>query len=136
MSPLLDVNLLLACGWQSHAEHARALAWLDGLDEFHTCPLVELGFIRVSMGPAFRATFSDAIQVLQALKGRKSARSIFVDFDASSLQPVSSHADVTDAYLVALAKAHGLALATLDSQLLAKPWAGGVAIHPFAMPVV
>jgi toxin-antitoxin system PIN domain toxin len=131
---LLDVNLLLACGWQSHAEHARALAWLDELIEFYTCPLVELGFIRVSMGPAFRATFSDAIQALQALKRRKSARSISVDFDASNIPAVSSHVDVTDAYLVALAQAHGLSLATLDSQLVAKPWASGVALHPFPTP--
>ncbi len=45
MSALLDVNLLLACGWQTHPEHARALAWLDLQSEFFTCPLVELGFI-------------------------------------------------------------------------------------------
>ena len=42
MSALLDVNFLLACGWQTHAEHARALAWLGGESEFFTCPLSNL----------------------------------------------------------------------------------------------
>jgi hypothetical protein len=45
---------------------------------------------------------------------------------------VSSHADVTDAYLVTLAKTHGLRLATLDQILCAKPWARGVAENPLA----
>ena len=44
MSVLLDVNMLLACGWQTHARHAEAVSWLDGLEEFHTCPLVDLAF--------------------------------------------------------------------------------------------
>lgn len=29
MSHLLDVNFLLACGWNSHAKHATARAWLE-----------------------------------------------------------------------------------------------------------
>ena len=44
MSVPLDVNLLPACGWQTHARHAEAVSWLDGLAEFHTCPLVDLAF--------------------------------------------------------------------------------------------
>jgi predicted nucleic acid-binding protein len=100
--------------------------------EFFTCPLIDLGFIRVSMGPAYRAAFGDALQVLSAIKGRAPARSIPVDFDATRLPALSSHGDVTDAYLVALAGAHGLRLATLDEALVLKPWAAGVAFHPFA----
>ena len=132
MSALLDVNLLLACGWQTHSEHARALSWLDGEAEFFTCPLVELGFIRVSMGPAFRSSFTDAHRVLSAIKGHASARSIAVDFEATRMPEVLAHSDVTDAYLVALADAHGLQLATLDMALTVKQWAGGIAYYPFA----
>lgn len=131
MSFLLDVNLLLACGWQTHTEHERALAWLDRQNEFYTCALVELGFIRVSMGPAFRAQFADTLRVFEELKKRPAAKSIVVDFDAGRLPTISSHADVTDAYLVALAKSHGLRLATMDAALIAKAWAAGIAIHPF-----
>ena len=132
MSALLDVNLVLACGWQTHAEHARTLVWLDTQAEFFTCPLVELGFLRVSMGPAFRASFSDALQALSAIKARASAKAIAVDYDVTKLPSLSSHDDVTDAYLAGLARAHGLQLATLDVALAAQPWALGVAFHPFA----
>jgi toxin-antitoxin system PIN domain toxin len=131
VSALLDVNLLLACGWQTHAEHARALAWLGGETEFFTCPLVELGFIRVSMGPAFRASFADAVEALSAIKRRANARMIPVDLDATRLPPLSAHGDVTDAYLVSLAHEHGLQLATLDMPLTEKPWALGIAFRPF-----
>jgi predicted nucleic acid-binding protein len=55
MRHLLDVSLLLACGWSSHAKHATARAWLERQSAFTTSPLAELGFIRVSMTPAFRA---------------------------------------------------------------------------------
>ena len=131
MSALLDVNLLLACGWQTHAEHAQALAWLGDEAEFFTCPLVELGFIRVSMGPAYRASFADAVEALSAIKRRANARVIPVDFDATKLPPLSAHGDVTDAYLAILAREHGLQLATLDVPLTKKPWALGVAFRPF-----
>ena len=131
MSALLDVNLLLACGWQTHTEHAQALGWLGDEAEFFTCPLVELGFIRVSMGPAYRASFADAVEALSAIKRRANARAIPVDFDATKLPPLSAHGDVTDAYLALLAREHGLQLATLDVPLTKKPWALGVAFRPF-----
>ena len=84
------------------------------------------------MGPAYRAAFADALQVLAAIKSRASARSIPVDFDGTRLPTVSAHNDVTDAYLVALAGAHGLQLVTLDESLVVNPWAAGIAFHPFA----
>jgi len=134
VSFLLDVNLLLACGWQTHAEHTRAVAWLDSQSEFFTCPLVELGFIRISIGPGFRTTFADTLQVLKGIKSRPAANSIPVDFDPIGLPVISSHADATDAYLVALAKSHGLHLATLDQSLVSKTWAANVAVSPFTSP--
>jgi predicted nucleic acid-binding protein len=44
--------------------------------------------------------------------------------------PVASHADITDAYLVELARAHGLKVATLDDGLCRKSWATGIAENP------
>ena len=61
MSVLLDVNLLLACAWQTHARHAAAVAWLRTMRAVHVCTVVELGFLRVSMGPAFRVPFAAAL---------------------------------------------------------------------------
>jgi predicted nucleic acid-binding protein len=82
------------------------------------------------MGPAFRAQFEDTNRVLKAIKSRSSARSIAVDFDATLLPAISTYHDVTDAYLVALAKSHGLRLATLDMSLLSKSWAAAIAFNP------
>ena len=130
MKYLLDVNLLLACVWRSHAQHSRASAWLDRQAVFATCPLSQLGFLRVSLSPGYRAAPGDALAALDDLTSRKGSRFIADDLPADGIPAVSSHADVTDAYLVALAKAHGFRLATLDESLCAKEWAQGVAENP------
>ncbi len=130
MSHLLDVNLLLACGWGSHARHAKARAWLEGQPAFTTSPLSELGFIRVSMSPGYRATFADAQVALLNITSRPQARMVPADLPAAKLPALTAHADVTDAYLVELARTHGLKLATLDDVLCQKPWAAGVAENP------
>jgi predicted nucleic acid-binding protein len=127
---LLDVNLLLACGWRTHAEHTRAVAWLLRQPEFFTCVIVELGFIRISMGPAFKAPFASARRALADLKALASSRVVPVDFDPSKLPALASHGEVTDAYLVELARSHGLLFATTDALLLRKSWAHGVAYNP------
>ena len=130
MSHLLDVNFLLACGWSSHVKHASTRAWLEGQAAFTLCPLSELGFLRVSLTPGFRATFADAQAALANITSRKQARFVSADLPASKLPALASHADVTDAYLVELARAHGLKLATLDNSLCQKSWASGIAENP------
>ena len=130
MSALPDVNLLLAVGWASHTDHAEAKAWLFGLERFATCPITELGFLRVSMTPGYRADFASAMTVLEALKNLPAAEFLPATESAATLLPVSRYRDTTDAYLVALAQAHGCRLATLDEALLAAPWAQEIAFHP------
>lgn len=132
MSVLIDVNLLLACAWQSHAQHAAASAWLDAQPAFHTCTMVELGFVRVSMSPGFRVSFADAASALSAIKQSAASHSLADHLDLAQLPPLARYADVTDAYLVALARANGLLLATLDDALCVKPWAVGVAFNPLS----
>jgi toxin-antitoxin system PIN domain toxin len=129
---LLDVNFLLACVWRSHAQHSQASAWLDRQAGFVTCPLAQLGFLRVSLSPGYRAAPADALAALGDLTSRKGSRFVTDDLGVDRIPVVSSHADVTDAYLVAVAKAHGLKLATLDKILCAKAWARGVAENPLA----
>lgn len=63
MSHLLDVNALIALIWSSHVHHAKASAWRKG-KTIALCPLSELGFVRVSTGPAFNATMIDARRAL------------------------------------------------------------------------
>jgi predicted nucleic acid-binding protein len=130
MSHLLDVSFLLACGWNSHARHTAARTWLERHSAFATSPLAELGFIRVSMTPAYRASFADAQAALADITSRKQALWVPADLRAAHLPILASHAQVTDAYFVELARAHGLKLATLDDDLCKQPWAAGIAENP------
>jgi predicted nucleic acid-binding protein len=129
MSWLLDVNLLLASRWTTHVDHAAVWAWLDEQAEFHTTPIVELGFMRVSLSPGYSASWQDAHRSLLSLYSRTAHRFLADDLTATD-SPESSYKDTTDAHLVRLAVRHGLKLATLDMALLAKPWASGQAFNP------
>jgi predicted nucleic acid-binding protein len=129
MSWLLDVNFLLASRWTTHADHTAVRAWLDKQAEFHTTPIVELGFMRVSLSPGYSASWPDAHRSLISLYSRPAHRFLADDLSATD-SPESSYKDSTDAHLVRLAFRHGLKLATLDMALLAKPWAFGHAFNP------
>ncbi|HLL89632.1 MAG TPA: TA system VapC family ribonuclease toxin [Tepidisphaeraceae bacterium] len=51
---LLDANVLIALGWPTHAHHAVAHRWFASAaaaDGWATCPLTQLGFVRVSTNP-------------------------------------------------------------------------------------
>ena len=130
MSHLLDVNLLLACGWNVHADHAAANRWLDSVKAFASCPVTQMGFIRVSMSPGYGASFADARSVLQAIVQMPNHRFVPDGTTADSLPEVGSHRDVSDAHLVRLAKKSGLRLATLDENLCRKSWAKDLAEKP------
>jgi len=129
VSWLLDVNIILASRWTTHADHASVRAWLDSVEEFHSCSITELGFIRISLSVAYNATWNEVQESLGALHARAAHRFLADDVDgASSPQTISK--DTTDAHLVALSRQHGLKLATLDASLVTKPWAKGVAENP------
>ncbi len=130
MSFLLDVSFLIACGWQSHGRHAEARKWLESQSSFVTCPLSQLGFLRVSLSPAFRASWEDAKAVLDEILQLPGARFIAADLESKKLPSLLSGQDVTDAYLVELSRAHRLRLATLDDALCRKTWATKLATNP------
>ncbi len=130
MSHLLDVNLLLACGWRVHPDHARANRWLDSVPAFATCPATQMGFIRVSMSPGYGASFSDAQQVLRAILLMPNHHFLPDSTTADSLPVLNGHRDVSDAHLIRLAAGKKLKLATLDQSLCQKVWAKGVAENP------
>ena len=127
---LLDVNVLLACGWKSHADHSTLLGWLLQVNDWATCPITESGFMRISMTTAYQATFDNAQKSLATLRALRGHRFVVDDVEAALLPVLTSYRDTTDAHLVTLAKWHGLKLATLDGTLLAKPWAAGIAENP------
>lgn len=117
MSHLLDVNLLLAWAWSGHADHARANRWLNSASSFATAPLTQMGFLRVSMSPAYGASFADARTALAAILQLKSHVFLTDATHADALPTLATSKDVTDAHLVQLAASHGRKLATLDGKL-------------------
>ena len=123
--------MLLACAWESHGQHVHARTWLERQKSFATCPISQLGFLRVSLSPAFRANHADALAALKDIIDRKEALFLSDDAAPTGLPAVSHHADITDAYLVTLARARGAKLATLDDALCAKAWAKDIAVNPF-----
>jgi uncharacterized protein len=131
LSHLVDVNLLLACGWSVHPHHGAANRWLDAVDSFSTCSVTQMGFIRVSMGPGYGASFADAQRVLRAMVEMPTHRFVADTTTANSLPELASHRDVSDAHLIQLAAGNGLKLATLDESLRQKSWAKDLALAPF-----
>jgi uncharacterized protein len=121
---LLYVNALLAMRYTVHVHHERVRAWIAALEAergedhvvFATCPITELGFVRVGSGKTrYAATVDSARDDLQDLKSSVNMLFIPDDVHAGYLPAWVRRSDeTTDGYLLALAKAHGGKLATLD----------------------
>ena len=88
---LLDVNVLLGCGWKSHAENAALLGWLLRTSDWATCPMTESGFVRVSMSSAYQASFDDARKSLATLRALQGHRFVANDIDAAALPRLTSY---------------------------------------------
>ncbi len=123
MTALLDVNVLMALLWENHEHHGRARQWLGTVAEFATCPVSQLGFARISSHPMLGYGMSpeQAFGVLRKLLA--DARHRFVADDLSCgdrillTERIPNANHVTDHYLAALARQHGLSLATFDEAL-------------------
>ena len=118
---LLDVNALVALGFKEQEFFERVVAWVQtlqtGEDEFATCAITELGFLRVFALPQYGASIDESKAKLQRLKSSSGFAFFFVadDQDASRLPHwVKTPKQVTDGHLVQLARANGAVLATLD----------------------
>jgi predicted nucleic acid-binding protein len=121
---LLDVNVLLAMRYADHVHSTRVDRWVSQLAAEHghdsaifaTCPITELGFVRVGSGKAAYAECVDAARDdLEDLKSSMGMRFIPDDLPARHLPMwVRKWQQTTDGYLLALAKAHDGCLATLD----------------------
>jgi toxin-antitoxin system PIN domain toxin len=117
MKYLLDVNTLIAAIWTDHANHAVAENWIKG-KELATCPLSELGFLRISTNPkALGATMPDARKLLDNFSSEHDVE--FVPADLPALKSSSRNSDeVTDRYLAELAASKAMKLATLDKGMV------------------
>lgn len=126
---LLDVNVLLALAWPNHQFHAAATGRLESSrDRWATCALTQLGFIRLSSNPAVVTapkTPAEAANLLAAMVKdplHVYLRSLGAPCDEESirvLERILGSKQVTDAYLLRLARQHRAKLTTFDSKLRA-----------------
>jgi uncharacterized protein len=124
---LLDVNVLIALAWPLHVHHIIAHDWFEkvGQKSWASCPLTQLAFVRISSNPKIIAAAvnpreaTDALAKMMTLAGHVFwADSLRVnDIHAFNGNAIVGHRQVTDAYLIELAKHHKGKVATLDSGL-------------------
>jgi hypothetical protein len=129
---LLDVNVLIALAWPAHVHHAQCQSWFAVHREpgFVTCPLTQIGFVRISSNPSFTpAAVSpqaalDLLERIIALPEHQFWPDDLALHSAISAGPLlAGHRQVSDAYLLGLARKHGGILATLDRGV--RPLAAG-----------
>lgn len=133
---LLDTNVLIALAWPVHVHHVTARAWFDakGHKVWATCPLTQCAFVRISSNPAIIRDAVRPEQALQMLQIMARAPGHRFWSDGVSMgdatfgftTTLTGHRQVTDAYLLALARENGGRVATFDRGLVAL--AGGAPI--------
>lgn len=120
MKYLLDVNALIALGLEFHTHHVRVARWIqsDPLRCYLTCPITELGFVRIiAQVPSYGTDVQAARRLLLQLKQNRVQPIEFVPDreDITSLPSwVKTPPQVTDGHLAQLATANSALLATLD----------------------
>lgn len=132
---LPDVNVLIALIDPAHVQHDRAHNWFatQGQQSWATCPLTENGVLRVVGHPRYPnspgtpAAVAELIDVLGSLGGHEfwsDGVSLFDPMRVDTRRLLDS-SQVTGAYLLALAQAHGGQLATFDRHLVMDAVIGG-----------
>jgi uncharacterized protein len=117
---LLDANVLIALVVDNHVHHGQAEAWFASSGTgFATCPVTQGSLMRLLIREG--QTAESARSVLQEIMS--DPRHEFWPDNASyhdiPVTGIIGHRQVTDAYLVHLARSYSARLATLD-QALAK----------------
>ena len=127
---LLDVNVIIALLDPSHVHHERAHDWFGAFRAsesggWSTCPIVENGVVRIVSNPGYPGRRATARQVAGVLRKLTAEPDHVFWMDSISLmdehhvelEKLSGHAQITDAYLLALAAHRGGMLATFDRRI-------------------
>jgi toxin-antitoxin system PIN domain toxin len=132
---LLDLNILTALLWPSHEHHEIAHRWFGSRrnGRWATCAITELGLIRLVTNPSFsRDALSppDALTLLSSNLAHDKHDFWVEDLSVTEAleavpRKLQGHKQVTDSYLLALARHHNGVLATFDRgiEALAAGWA-------------
>ena len=137
---LIDINVLIALIDPAHIQHDRAHEWfaVSGKKAWATCPLTENGVLRIvgharyPNSPGTPAVVAELLTALCRLPGHDFWPDDITLLDAGRVDGsrLLDSAQVTDSYLLALARAHGGQLATFDQRLVADAVVNGAqALH-------
>lgn len=124
---LLDVNFLTALLWPAHVHHESAHRWSSARAKarWATCPLTQLGFVRIVSNPAFSRDALSPVAAAALLAENLShpahefwAEGLQVSVAIERLESrMQGYRQLTDAYLLALASRRKGVLATFDGGL-------------------
>jgi hypothetical protein len=117
---LLDGNALVALSVVDHVHHDIAANWFSSIDaEFATTPTTQGTLLRLTLREGLDIQAS--VDLLNGITGHP--RHVFwpddLPYTAATLRGVVGHRQVTDSYLVTLARNRGGQLATFDRGLAA-----------------
>jgi toxin-antitoxin system PIN domain toxin len=111
---LLDVNVLLAWLWPTHEAHKAASKWMRDHHQqpWATCPVTEMGFLRIVTNRSFSANapqWAEAVAILRE-QTERSAGHVFWhdslslgDIDDGFGSRIKGPSQITDAYLLSMA---------------------------------
>jgi toxin-antitoxin system PIN domain toxin len=121
---LLDTNVLIPLLWPKHTEQAKVVAWFTAkaIGSFATCSFTQAGFLRITSSLEImqqRYSLGDARQLLFSftqLTGHTLWPTTIGYFEATASFERRMHGpkQITDGYLLGIAKHHGGKLATMD----------------------
>lgn len=141
---LLDVNALVALFDPDHVHHEAAHRWFAAHRSagWATCPLTENGVVRVLSNPAYSATAERPAQVIERLRAFCESGDHAFWPDGVSLRDTATflstlpiaYRQLTDVYLLGLAKTQGGRLATFDRRIPIGALVGGRAEHLLVIP--
>jgi predicted nucleic acid-binding protein len=120
VTDLLDGNVLVALATPTHIHHESATLWFTGRTvPYATTPITEGTLLRALVRGG--GDVAEAVVVLDSIRRHERHRFWPDDlpYDRGMLRLVRGHAGVTDAYLVAMARARGGLVATFDRALAA-----------------
>ncbi len=134
---LLDVNLLVALFDPDHVHHDTAHDWFAESrgHGWATCPLTENGVVRILSNRSYSPTAEPPGRIVDRLRTFcASGDHVFWaddvslrDGDLCVADALVSHRQITDMYLLGLAKRHGGRLASFDRAIPVAAVGGGVA---------
>ncbi len=126
---LLDASLLIALAVGDHVHHGPAEEWsIAHPAPLATCPITQGSLVRFLVRGGASGEEARRFLIEVVADDRHRFWPADLTFEAVDLGSVIGHRQVTDAYLVALARAHGGRLATLDRGL--------AALHPDVVDLV